>query len=209
VAKRAEPDEEAAGGAASKKGFIVPPDLAKRFTELTALRDKIDIWEADLAAAKARLLQLSQDEIPELMLDKYDSPVTEWIDPSGRRWNFDCDALTVSGSLPSKDAQRKAAAIEWLEQNEGGDLIKTDVSLSFSREQRDEAIKIAKRLEKSGFAPNVNSGVHAQTLCAWARERLRQGEPVDGDVLGLYIGRKTKFKVVQLPVQTKAATQRG
>jgi len=84
--------------------------------------------------------------------------------------------------------------MDWLEANEGGSLIKTDVALAFTKSQHNEAIDLARRLEEQGFAPSVQSGVHAQTLQAFARERIRNGDQIDTDVLGLYTGKVAKLK---------------
>ena len=99
----------------------------------------------------------------------------------------------VSGSLPS-DPVKRAAAIAHLEKNEGGDLLKTEVKLAFGRQQHEEAKLLAESLIKQGFTTVVESGVHSQTLCAWARTRMKEGKTIDTDVLGLFTGKIAEIK---------------
>jgi hypothetical protein len=99
----------------------------------------------------------------------------------------------VGGGLP-KDAEGKEKAIEWLIENGAGGLIKTGVSLSFGRDQYDEALSLTADLKARGLPVEMGTGVHPQTLHAFVRERLRAGEPVDQTTLGVFVGRVAKFK---------------
>ena len=76
----------------------------------------------------------------------------------------------------------------------GADLIKTKVTVSFGRSGHNEAIALQHDLRAKGHAAELASDVHAQTLMAFAREKLKSGEPVDADKLGLFVGRTTQLK---------------
>jgi hypothetical protein len=177
-------EEEGAAAAA--------PDTLKRLNETLAeaieLKQAVDQLEDDLAAAKKNLNYLNTSVLPDMMAEIGMEECTQ------NGWKVKVGEF-VSGSLP-KDEERKNAAIAWLEGNEAGDLLKTSLSVVFSRSQHNEALALASDIEQQGFAINVESNVHPQTLQAFARERLKNGEALDTEVLGLYTGRVAKFKRV-------------
>jgi hypothetical protein len=168
------------------------PDALARLNEKLAeaidLKNTVDQMEEDLGAAKKQLNTLNTQIIPDMMAELGMEEVTQ------RGWKIKVGEF-VSGSLP-KDEQAKQRAIDWLIEHDAGELIKTKLSVDFSRSQHNEALSLAHEIEQQGFAPNVDSTVHPQTLAAFARERLKNGEPLDTEVLGLYTGRVAKFKRV-------------
>lgn len=159
-----------------------------------ALAEAIDLelavaqLEEDLKAAKKALHTLRSSRIPDIMDELGMDSVTF------RGWKVTISDF-VSGSLP-KDPEANARAIQWLEAEDAGGLIKTDLSLAFGRSQHNEALDLAGRLEAEGLAPAVKSSVHPQTLHSFARERIRNGESLDVEVLGLYVGKVAKMKQV-------------
>lgn len=171
------------------EGASAPSDklevLNKNLDEATALEELLAQLTADAGAAQAALNDLKTKRLPELMTELGMSEVTR------NGWKVKINEF-VSGSLPKEEGPR-AKAIEWLEQHDGGALIKTDISLTFAKSQHDEAKALAARLAADGFAAELSSGVHASTLQAFARERLKNGEAVDTEVLGLYTGQVAKI----------------
>lgn len=171
---------------------VVAPDALDRLNqhleEAINLNDSVEQMEADLAAAKKQLNYLKTSVIPDMMAELGMEECTQ------RGWKIKVGEF-VSGSLP-KEAAARERAINWLTEHDGGELLKTQLSVSFTRSQHNEALSLAGEIEKQGFAPNVESTVHPQTLMAFARERLKNGEPLDTEVLGLYTGRVAKFKRV-------------
>jgi len=99
----------------------------------------------------------------------------------------------VSGSLP-KDSDKRSQAIRWLVENDGLSIIKTQVVAEFGFGERDKALELKRTIEKSGTPATIVDAVHPQTLCAFVREVLRSGKPIDPSVLGLYVGRVAKVK---------------
>jgi hypothetical protein len=150
------------------------------------LQEVIETMENDLKRMKNELQRIKTNRIPELMAELQIENITH----KGVKVKI---SEFVSGSLPKEEGPR-AKAIEWLEAHDGGSLIKTDVSLKFGRSQHNEAMNLVEDLRGSGFEPNVTSGVHSQTLCAYVRERLSNGEPVDTDILGVYTGKVAKLE---------------
>lgn len=160
--------------------------LNEKLAEAIELKESVDQMEADLSAAKKSLHHLTTTIIPDMMAEIGMEECTQ------RGWKIKVGEF-VSGSLP-KDEAARAKAIKWLEEHDAGELLKTSVSVTFGRSQHDDAVQIAKRIEADGFAPSLESTVHPQTLQAFARERLKDGQPLDIETLGLYTGRVARFK---------------
>lgn len=163
--------------------------LQKKFAEVIELKGMVDQLEADLSAAKQQLNLLNTSVIPDIMVQ------LQMEECVFRGWKVKVGEF-VSGSLP-KEFERRASAIQWLESHDGGDLIKTSLTVAFSRSQHNEAMNLAGDLEQQGFAASIDSTVHPQTLAAWARERMKNGEDIDPEVLGLYTGRVAKFAQIK------------
>ena len=163
--------------------------LNKHFEEAIALEEAVEQAENDLKAMKGTLHVLKTKTIPDLMAEMMMDEIV-WNGWKAKITDF------VSGALPN-DPERRAKAIAWLEAHEGGALIKTQVSVDFAKSQHNEAMSIAAEIEKAGFAPKVDSGVHSSSLQAFARERIKNGDPIDTEALGLYVGKVAKFSKVK------------
>lgn len=163
--------------------------ISAQLDEAIKLKDYIEQTTADLAAATKAFHKLTTGSLVEKMSELQLEEMTR------AGWKVKV-ADFVSGSLP-KAEEEKAKAIDWLVSHEAGGLIRTDVAVAFSRSQHNEALALASELKEKGHEVGVNSGVHAQTLQAFARERIRNGEPIDTDVLGLFTGKVAKFTAVK------------
>lgn len=171
-------------------GASAPSDKLEQLHELLeeaiALEGAVAQMEDDLKAARSALHALRTGRIPDMMAELQMDEVTF------KGWSVKVDDF-VSGSLP-KDASKRAKAIEWLEANDGAGLIKTDVSVSFGRSEREQASSLWHSLESDGLPASLVSSVHAQTLQAFARQRIRDGDPIEPETLGLYVGKVAKMK---------------
>lgn len=156
--------------------------VTKQIKEALTLAALIEDLEGQLAAAKKSYYEIVNKTLPEMMMDID----TETMSVSGYEVSL---KQVVSGSLPSLDKhpERRKKAIAWLIDHDAGDLIKTDVEIQFTRSEHNQALSLAAELVEKGFDPKVVSGVHAQTLCAWVRERLANGEPVDIETIGVNV----------------------
>jgi len=99
-----------------------------------------------------------------------------------------------SGSLP-KDPTKREEALQWLVEHDGEGLIKTNVDLVFGRGDHDLALEIAEELKARKLEVTVESGVHPMSLQSYARERIKSGDDIDPQKLGLFVGRVAKIKV--------------
>ena len=95
----------------------------------------------------------------------------------------------VAGSLP-KDEERRAVAIAWLIEAGAEDLIKDKIEAHFGRDKIEKKSlgRALTALKKARVDFRRVQDVHAQTLAAFARERLKNGEPTPLEALGLYSG---------------------
>lgn len=171
-------------------GASVPANSSARVKELIAesvsLAETIEGINEALSHAQARFNVIKSKELPEALAEL---GTTEFVDPDT---GFKAELSSfVSGSLP-KEIEPREKAINWLSEHDGEGLIKTEVNLAFGKSEHNMAMDLVGRLRDEGFTVQIESGVHAQTLQAFARERLANGEDVDTEVLGLYVGNIAK-----------------
>jgi hypothetical protein len=175
------------GGEGAEKS--APDSLARLIDmskELLKMEELVEQAEEDLKAMKSSLQLLRTGRIPDMMNEIGISSITvddRVIEVS----DF------VSGSLP-KDPEKRARAIAWLDSVGAGGLLKTEVTVEFGRNQHNEALSLAGELREKGHAMDVTSNVAPQTLLKFARDKLKAGEPIDFEALGLYTGKIAKVK---------------
>lgn len=165
------------------------PSLDKVLREAIELESLVNQQENELKATKAALQRIKTGTIPDMMAELQMEKLTFM------GWEVSVGDF-VSGSLP-KDAAKRTAAVNLLVQYGAGGLVKTEVKATFGKSQHNVAVDLAMRLKEEGFATEIESGVHTQTLCKFARDRIEAGEPIDLDALGLYTGKVAKIKEVK------------
>ncbi len=166
--------------------------LQSLIREALELEAAVEAQETLLKDMKTTLLELKQKKLPEALASAGSSSWTgdaSWGDLAGSKVEI---KGFVSGSLP-KDAERRQEAIEWLEGHDAAPLIKTTMELAFSKSQHNEALSLASELRERGYSVLMESGVHASTLQAMARERLEKGEEIPLELLGLFAGTVAKI----------------
>lgn len=163
--------------------------LQKELKHATELEAMVEQLEDDLKNAKKALNHSKTSRIPDMM--------SELAIPSITFGGFKCSVHDfVSGSLP-KEGPEHERAIDWLVNNEAAALIKTEVKAEFGRSGHNEAVALKATLEEQGYNVAMKTGVHPMTLQSWARERLKNGESIDTDILGLYTGKVARFEKVK------------
>lgn len=171
-----------------QEGAIAPSDtlarLKQSLAELLEMEKAVEQMEGDLKAAKQTLQVMRTGRVPDLMNEVgVSSMVIE-----GQKVEL---SEFVSGSLP-KDPERRKRAIAWLEEHGADGLLKTEVSIEFGRKQHNEALSLSAELIEKGFPSLVSSNIAPQTLAKFARDRIKDGEPIDFEILGLYTGKIAK-----------------
>lgn len=156
--------------------------------ELVTLEKQIKDLEQLLKQLSGRANELKIKSLPDKMAEV---GLSEFKTPQGDRIKVED---FVSGSLP-KDPEKRSKAIATIESMGGESIIRNELLLAFEKSQHNEAMALADDLRQRGFAAEVTSGIHPQTYLAFVREHLRNGDEVDAEALGIFVGRKTKVEL--------------
>lgn len=181
--------------------------LAQQCQAALDLEKEIEEAEQFVSAKKENLRILLERDIPAAMNAA-----------STGLWRHNTNGTTielknyVNGSLPKEEPAR-GLAFEWLECNHGGDLIKAKIGIEIGRDARRteevfDAVKLVKEtLDKVGVGYEEKLDVHPQVLYAFVRERLKNGDEVPFEKLGVFAGTTAKIVVPKEPKprKTKAA----
>lgn len=163
-------------------------NLSKEVGKAVSLTETIEGLEEMVKAHKAELHTLTNRTIPDIMRAAHTSLFK--MDNGARVELKDF----MNGSLPKEPELRKEA-LTWLEKNGAKDLIKTNISLALGRGQKDDALAVRKALGKLGMTFIEKEDVHAQSLYAYARERMKTGKELPIETLGLYVGQVAKIEL--------------
>src|SRR5262245_15923373 len=157
-------------------------------TRAVELERAIMELEGDLKQFRAELLEIRRERLPDAMAEIGFSEF-KLEDGSGvKAKSF------VAGSLP-KSPIEKANAIRLLEQHGGDALIKNELVVVFEKKDHNRAIALAEELKAAGYDATLDSTVHHMQLAAWCREKVRDGEQLDFNALGIYVGRDTEIEL--------------
>ena len=163
-------------------------DIAVQCNAIMKLEEVIEDLETKVKENKALLLKLSTEMIPETLDELGLSEVTLSDGTKVSLSNF------YSCSIKE---DKKAAAMNWLRNNDLGDVIKTEVVVPFGKGDVKQAEKTSSEiLKKLKLKSTVTYSVHAQTLKKLAREQHEAGKSLPESSFNLYIGRITKLKKV-------------
>ncbi len=178
------------------------PVSADKLDEIRALARTAQSLEQAVADAEEHLTNLKrmrnhlvEGELPELMDSVGLKSIT--VEAKGNLPEFTCAVKTIyrCNIGANWEAERRRAAFEWLENHGHGSLIKTEVNVPFSREDRERVSAFVKLLEQSNVHYNVKENVHPSTMTSWLREMVeRRNETPPLDTLGGYIGREAVIK---------------
>lgn len=168
-------------------------ELAARLVEM---KEDIDGLEVLLSERKRELNDITHRRMVDAMVE---CGLTEMKLPDGHKFVLQ---QFVSGSLPKpaddfdeEGKRRRADAVRWLEENGASNLIKSELSVTFGRTEHNLALDTQQLLIERGLPAVLESGVHSQTLQAWAREAIKNGDEVPFDILGLVTGQYVKVTV--------------
>ena len=88
---------------------------------------------------------------------------------------------------------KKIEAFKWLRDNNHGDLIKNNVSVSFGKGEDSDAVKLKAELEKQGLVVDQKQDIHWQTLRGFVREQMEKNQNIPSEMFGLYVANRTKL----------------
>ncbi len=161
-------------------------DIASKCNELLATRKQIEKCEENLSRLKKDEKILASNEIPKAMAE---AGVTMLKLSDGS--TVDVKPI-YSASMPKNS--RKQEAFEWLRENGAGDLIKNIVSLNFGRAEDSDAKKLFENLQEQGYNVSQNEKVEPNTLKAFVREKLQNGQKVPTDLFSVFVTNQTSIK---------------
>lgn len=140
--------------------------------------------EARLNKSREALNDIAQRQVPDLM-DQIG--ITEFKTTTGLFIKID---EIIRASIPKA---RSAPAFAWLRANGHSALIKRVVSVAFGKGEDEKAEELHTMLEKLEFELEDNSSVHPSTLSSFVKEKLREGEDLPLDLLGVHRQRISKI----------------
>ena len=158
--------------------------LSEHVLSLQSLEDEIARDEQLLKDKKARADKISGEVIPEIM-ESMKLKTLKLQDGS---------AIEVkevySASIPVANRER---AYQWLRDNDLGDLIKNEITVSFGRGEDDKASEYTSLAESKGYQPSQKLKVEPMTLKALYRERVEAKQDLPSEHFNLFKGNKTKI----------------
>jgi hypothetical protein len=157
-------------------------ELADKHQAATAL---VEDLTTKLEAAKEELKRLSEKEIPDLLAEMRGS----FTLPDGRKISVD---EKIHAGLSK---EREFAGHLWLEKNGYGNLMKREFIIVFDKEDEEWAKEFEQELKNRSKSLNSKTkrSIHAQTLQAWVREKMREGVDIPKDIFGVHVKRTTKI----------------
>jgi len=160
-----------------------PESLSGHVLELQKLEDEIKMDEEKLNKKKEQADRLSQQVIPEIM-ESMKLKTMKLRDGS---------AIEIkeiySATIP---VDKRVGAFNWLRNNDLGDLIKNEITVSFGRNEDNKASQYAILAQGQGYEPVQKLKVEPMTLKALVRERLESGQEMPSDLFNVFAGNRTK-----------------
>jgi len=152
--------------------------------------------EARLQQTKSNLNKLYHETLPDLMTEAGIDHIG--LPAEGNRPAVDLTLepfyrANIAASWPEEQRELAFSALRDLGHD---DLIKTEITTRFSRDERSLALKVLDVLRQQfNLTPALKENVHPQTLTAWLREQFEANNPLPPlDIIGGTIGRIAKFK---------------
>lgn len=102
----------------------------------------------------------------------------------------------ISGSLPKEEIARREA-LQWIESVGAADIIKNHLEADFGKNQDNMVARVEELLLEMDIPFQRARDVHHSTLKSFAQERMKSGEELPLERLGLFAGRKADIKALK------------
>ena len=160
-------------------------DLSDEVLKLQQLEKNIKAKEQDLKSLKETAEKISVEVIPTLMGEMSLSSL-KLSDGSS------VEIKKIYGaSIP---VEKREAAFNWLRNNDLGDIIKNEITVSFGRNEDNKAADYAVLAQGQGYQPAQKLKVEPMTLKALLRERTEAGKEMPSDLFNTFVGNQTKIR---------------
>ena len=158
--------------------------LSNYVIQLQSLEDEVKVLEENLKIKKEAADKISEEVIPEIM-ENMKLKTLKLQDGSA------IEVKEIYGaSIP---VANREGAYKWLRDNDLGDLIKNEITVSFGRGEDNKANDYASLAEKNGYQPSQKMKVEPMTLKALYRERVESNQDLPSEHFNLFKGNKTKI----------------
>jgi hypothetical protein len=152
------------------------------------IREKEDLiaeLEENLKEEKKALNKLTDEELPALLhevgINKFELADGSTIEV---KQTYGASILVAN----------REAAYEWLRDNNYDDIIKNTVNVQFGRGEDDSASAFAALAAKEGYIPEQKTEIHPQTLRAFVKERVENGDEFPMELFGAFVGQRAVIK---------------
>jgi hypothetical protein len=145
----------------------------------------ISSLEADLKKAKKGLLKLTDEDLPTMLAE---------IGLSSMKLDDGSEVTVKQTYGASILVDNRPAAYEWLREKGYDDIIKNTVACQFGRGEDDKASSFKALAEKEGHYAEQKTEIHPQTLRAFVKERVENGDDFPMELFGAYIGQRAVIK---------------
>ena len=162
----------------------VSQDIAELCNKLLDVQKEVSTLEDQLKKKKEQELKLSEQDIPNLM-QKAGVAALKLTDGSSVEIK-----PYYAARIPTS---RTDEAFDWLRDNNFGDLIKNNVTLTFGRNEDNMAKSLVDELRQKGHNVKQAEKVEPMTLKAFVREQIEKGKDVPADLFGVYVATRTKI----------------
>ena len=145
----------------------------------------ISSLEADLKKAKKGLLKLTDEDLPTMLAE---------IGLSSMKLDDGSEVTVKQTYGASILVDNRPAAYEWLREKGYDDIIKNTVACQFGRGEDDKASSFKALAEKEGHFAEQKTEIHPQTLRAFVKERVENGDDFPMELFGAYVGQRAVIK---------------
>jgi len=159
--------------------------LANKIKEMQTIQKDIEQNEEYLKQRKKDLELISGEVIP-TMLTEMGLSYLKLADGSSVEVKTNYSATITLAN--------KEKAFNWLRENDLGDIIKNELTVSFGRNEDNKAAEYAELAKGQGYQPTQKLKVEPMTLKALVRERIEAGKPMPTEIFNVFIGNKTTIK---------------
>ena len=141
--------------------------------------------ESDLKKAKKGLQKLTDEDLPTMLQE---------IGLSSMKLDDGSEVVVKQTYGASILVDNRPAAFEWLREKGYDDIIKNTVACQFGRGEDDKASSFKAIAEKEGYYAEQKTEIHPQTLRAFVKERVENGDDFPMELFGAYIGQRAVIK---------------
>jgi len=157
---------------------VDPAEIEDRLEKIMAYGEKMAVLDSDIVDLQAKidiknreLKNISMEVLPELLNE---AGMTSFVLNNGK-------TVELTDSIQTSIiAAMKPQALQWLEDNGYGGMIKSNIVVSYPREEKALANKLMKQLQarKTVVSSDIKqeANVHAGTLKAWGKTMFEEGE---------------------------------